>query len=108
MDLDRMRTRPCRKCGALQTEKGTCGDMWHVPNRNGAEAQRIRRWENPYEREMFLDEVRRFVTEDSGDFLANIAGYEVPDNVEQHDDGQQQQQFDLQNDMNDPFHDGLE
>ena len=86
MDLDRLRARPCRKCGARQTEKGTCGDMWHIPNRQGPQAQR--RWEEAGQREMFLEEVRRYMTEDLGDFLDSVVNFDADD------DPQQQQEMD--------------
>ena len=83
MDINRLRARPCRKCGAKQTEKGSCGDMWHISNRTGAAAVQKRRWEEHDSREEFLEEVRHFHEEDPEDFLAQIAGVSIPDYVDE-------------------------
>ncbi|PIL27819.1 hypothetical protein GSI_10973 [Ganoderma sinense ZZ0214-1] len=83
MDIDRLNARPCRKCGAKKTEKGTCGDMWHIPNRTGAAALQKRRWEERDSREEFLEEIRRFHQEDPEDFLAQTTGMEIPSYCEE-------------------------
>ncbi len=83
MDIDRLRARPCRKCGAKQTEKGSCGDMWHIPNRTGAAAVQKCRWEECNSREEFLEEIRHFRQEDPEDFLAQIARVSIPNYVEE-------------------------
>ncbi|PIL24490.1 hypothetical protein GSI_14245 [Ganoderma sinense ZZ0214-1] len=83
MDIDRLNARPCRKCGAKKTEKGTCGDMWHIPNRTGTAALQKRRWEERDSREEFLEEIRRFYQEDPEDFLAQTTGMEIPSYCEE-------------------------
>ena len=47
MDIDCNRLaqtsdRKCRKCGVKQSEAGTCGDRWHIPNRRSQPRQQVR------------------------------------------------------------------
>ena len=67
MDIDRMRARICKKCNQRQSDPGTCGDKWHIPNR--INPQQARRWEMPEERENFIMELRQYIDEDMDDFL---------------------------------------
>ena len=70
MELDRLRARACKKCGAPQSAVGTCGDRWHIPNRSNP--QQARRWELPEERKAFLMEVRQYMADDLDDFVENV------------------------------------
>lgn len=37
MQIDAFRDRECLKCHKKKAEKGTCGSLWHIPNRDASE-----------------------------------------------------------------------
>ncbi|EPQ58709.1 hypothetical protein GLOTRDRAFT_127204 [Gloeophyllum trabeum ATCC 11539] len=71
MDVD----RACLKCKAKQSEKGTCGSTWHVPNRTGKTTSQVRQvdWTKPTSD--FISAIKEWSRKDPEGFKAAGFGF---------------------------------
>ncbi|EPQ49789.1 hypothetical protein GLOTRDRAFT_134607 [Gloeophyllum trabeum ATCC 11539] len=71
MDVD----RACLKCKAKQSETGTCGSTWHIPNRKGRTTSQVRQvdWTKPTSD--FISAIKEWSRRDPEGFKAAGFGF---------------------------------